>query len=469
MQQAKKSNKFACVRCGAKQTLQKVYAVSTNAKDCRAVCAKLNMAVGEAEEEMLAAKAMQDLTGAAPAARQQQQQQQQGQGQQRPAAVPSWEQFMEGCEDEDAEDAMGSVPGQQGGGGGNGRFVTEVADGRLKRQGGARRKAASSDDGSDVAGEGAAACFSRRAGYGAAPPAPSAAGCAAYHAAPTAPPAAGCAGYGAARSALPAAGRAGFRAAPTAPPAAAASGLHGDAYKAMATSVSAAQHARPCKQPRTGATPGAPFEGQQTYQLAHRQPPQQQPQQHLQQQQPQQQYPGQPCNISAQEQHLRPFQQQHQTLQPWQHKWQQQQQQRQAHVPAPNGHAPAAHAHGTVPMHVGHAGWGTEPQQLQLCGNLARTWNDTQRAPDQGTAMGGQGAAMGNQGAAKGASWGTSPAANSANIAVTAKPSQNAHVGAAASKGALHKAAAPSAKWGGFVDEGEEDVPECVGDGLYVT
>ena len=50
VQLSKKSTKFKCTMCGTNQTLQKVYAISSDAKDCRKVCMELNEARGEAAE-----------------------------------------------------------------------------------------------------------------------------------------------------------------------------------------------------------------------------------------------------------------------------------------------------------------------------------------------------------------------------------------------------------------------------------
>eukprot|EP00798_Chlamydomonas_sp_ICE-L_P007740 gene7741-916_t len=51
VQQAKKSPKWSCVLCGQKQSLTKVYAISTSAKDCRLCCSELNLSRGEEEEQ----------------------------------------------------------------------------------------------------------------------------------------------------------------------------------------------------------------------------------------------------------------------------------------------------------------------------------------------------------------------------------------------------------------------------------
>ncbi|GAX78562.1 hypothetical protein CEUSTIGMA_g6002.t1 [Chlamydomonas eustigma] len=51
VQQVKKASKWACHTCGLKQSLQKIYAISQKAKDCRLVCQNLSMAHGELEQE----------------------------------------------------------------------------------------------------------------------------------------------------------------------------------------------------------------------------------------------------------------------------------------------------------------------------------------------------------------------------------------------------------------------------------
>lgn len=50
VQQAKKAGKFKCTMCGTSQTLQKIYAVSSDARDCRQVCMGLNEARGRKDE-----------------------------------------------------------------------------------------------------------------------------------------------------------------------------------------------------------------------------------------------------------------------------------------------------------------------------------------------------------------------------------------------------------------------------------
>ncbi|KAJ2909015.1 hypothetical protein GGI21_002305 [Coemansia aciculifera] len=52
-QQEKKTNKWACVVCGLKQSVRRVYFQSTAPKECRSVVMELNMNRGQAESERL--------------------------------------------------------------------------------------------------------------------------------------------------------------------------------------------------------------------------------------------------------------------------------------------------------------------------------------------------------------------------------------------------------------------------------
>lgn len=56
VQQQKKSLKWSCTLCHAKQSLQRVYARSNKAADCRAVVQSYNSARGAAEAEVEAAE-----------------------------------------------------------------------------------------------------------------------------------------------------------------------------------------------------------------------------------------------------------------------------------------------------------------------------------------------------------------------------------------------------------------------------
>ena len=48
--QKPKSKKFKCPVCNAKQSVQKIYAISNKAKDCRGIVQKYNLQVGEKKD-----------------------------------------------------------------------------------------------------------------------------------------------------------------------------------------------------------------------------------------------------------------------------------------------------------------------------------------------------------------------------------------------------------------------------------
>ncbi|KAG1680926.1 hypothetical protein FOA52_009885 [Chlamydomonas sp. UWO 241] len=56
VQQVKKAPRWACLRCGCKQTLLRAYAISDRAKDCRLIVMNLNTAQGEAQQEQALAQ-----------------------------------------------------------------------------------------------------------------------------------------------------------------------------------------------------------------------------------------------------------------------------------------------------------------------------------------------------------------------------------------------------------------------------
>ena len=118
VQQAKKAGKFKCTMCGTNQTLQKIYAVSSDARDCRQVCMRLNEVRGEEGETTVAAETCmadhEDHGFTRQAATES--------SRSRQAPSTDWQRYLDDDEDDAQDNEEGEGEGQEGTGG----FTTSV-------------------------------------------------------------------------------------------------------------------------------------------------------------------------------------------------------------------------------------------------------------------------------------------------------------------------------------------------------